>query len=314
MKFNPSYLLLSTLLIFVFFSYAQKEKEVSISNSNGKVYGTLTLPKGKKSDIPVALFIAGSGPTDRNGNNPFMKNNSLKMLSDSLVKLGVATLRYDKQGIGASASASKPEIELTVEDFILDVKLWIEFLRSNKKLGGITLIGHSEGSFFALAAAQDKPVKQVVSLAGAGRRIDEVILEQLGAQDENLAADAKIIFDSLKVSLLVNQVNPNLMSLFRKSIQPYIISWMKYDPAKLVSTLSCPVFVIQGDQDIQVQIQDARLLVGQNRHAQLHMIEGMNHIFKKVEGDRDANMMTYIDPNIPIMTELVDVFRSTVFK
>ncbi len=158
MKFDPRFLLLSYLLIIVFFSNAQKEKEVSISNSNGKVYGTLTLPKGKKSDIPVALIIAGSGPTDRDGNNPFMKNNSLKMLSDSLVKMGVATLRYDKQGIGASASASKPEMELTVEDFIQDVKLWIEFLQSNKKTGPITLIGHSEGSFFALAAAQDTPV------------------------------------------------------------------------------------------------------------------------------------------------------------
>lgn len=314
MKFDPRFLLLSYLLIIVFFSNAQKEKEVSISNSNGKVYGTLTLPKGKKSDIPVALIIAGSGPTDRDGNNPFMKNNSLKMLSDSLVKMGVATLRYDKQGIGASASASKPEMELTVEDFIQDVKLWIEFLRSNKKTGPITLIGHSEGSFFALAAAQDTPVEKVVSVAGAGRRIDKIILEQLGAQDEKLVADAKIIFDSLEVGLVVQDVSPNLQSLFRKSIQPYIISWMKYDPAKLVSTLTCPIFVIQGDKDIQVQIQDARLLVGQNKHVQLHVIEGMNHIFKKVEGDRDANMITYLDPNLPIMTEFVDVFRTTIIK
>ena len=296
-----------------FSSWSQKEKEVYITNSQGNVYGTLTLPKVKGKNIPVALIIAGSGPTDRDGNNVFMKNNSLKMLSDSLVQLGIATLRYDKQGVGQSKDASKPEIELTITDYINDAKLWITYLNNHKKLGDITIIGHSEGSFFALMVAKDIPVKQVISIAGAGRSIDNVIIEQLRAQDEDLATEATSIFDALRNDQPVTEVSANLQALFRESVQPYLKSWMKYDPADLVKELNCPVFVINGDKDIQVQIEDARLLVGQNKNAELHIIEGMNHIFKKVEGDRDANMMTYIDPNLPIMPELVGVLRE-IFK
>lgn len=307
---SPQQLLYMILFIHLSFStLGQKEKEVFITNPQGKVYGTLTLPNVKGKEIPVALIIAGSGPTDRNGNNPFMKNNSLKMMSDSLINMGIATLRYDKQGIGESSAATKPEIELTVEDFIADVKLWLQFLDNHKKLGKITIIGHSEGSLFALAAAQDYPVKRVISIAGAGRRIDKVIIEQLSAQDIKLADEASVIFDSLRRGIPVDNVSPNLQALFRKSIQPYIISWLKYNPADMVKTLNCPVYIIQGDKDIQVQIEDARLLVGQNKHAKLYVVDGMNHILKPVEGDRDANMMTYIDPKLPIIPAFVDVLK-----
>lgn len=307
---SPQQLLYMILFVHLSFStLGQKEKEVFITNPQGKVYGTLTIPKVKGKEIPVALIIAGSGPTDRNGNNPFMKNNSLKMMSDSLINMGIATLRYDKQGIGESSAATKPEIELTVEDFIADVKLWLQFLDNHKKLGEITIIGHSEGSLFALAAAQDYSVKRVISIAGAGRRIDKVIIEQLGAQDIKLADEASVIFDSLRRGIPVDNVSPNLQALFRKSIQPYIVSWLKYNPADLVSSLKCPVYIIQGDKDIQVQIEDARLLVGQNKHAKLYVVDGMNHILKPVEGDRDTNMMTYIDPKLPIVQAFVDVLK-----
>jgi len=313
MKSLPKLLLSVIFIQLIFSSLGQKEKEVFITNPQGNVFGTLTIPKVKGKKIPVALIIAGSGPTDRNGNNPFMKNNSLQMLSDSLVQLGIATLRYDKQGVGESEGASKPEIELTINDYVEDVKQWIRFLENHKKLGEVTLIGHSEGSFFALLAAQDVPVKQIISIAGAGRRIDDVIIEQLKAQNLQLAAEAVSIFDSLRNDLTVVNVSPNLQALFRESVQPYIMSWMKYDPAQLVKELSCPVFVIQGDKDIQVQIEDARLLVGQNKNATLLVIEGMNHIFKKVEGDRDANLMTYVKKDLPIMSELVTVLE-TIFN
>lgn len=309
MKLLQQLLFVVLFVHLTFSTLGQKEKEVFITNPQGKVYGTLTLPKTKNKEIPVALIIAGSGPTDRDGNNPFMRNNSLKMLSDSLVQLGIATLRYDKQGIGKSKDASKPEIELTVDDYINDVQHWIDFLNNHKKLGDITIIGHSEGSFIGLMAAKETPVKQIVSIAGAGRRIDIVILEQLRTQSEELANEASAIFESLILGNQVKNVSPNLQALFRESVQPYLISWLKHDPAVLVKELNCSVYVIQGDQDIQVQLEDARLLVGQNKHAKLVVIEGMNHILKKVKGDRDANMLTYIDPKLPIMVELMDVFR-----
>jgi alpha/beta superfamily hydrolase len=309
MKFSPLQLFSFLLILSSFSTFGQKEKEVFITNPQGKVYGTLTLPKTKSKEIPVALIIAGSGPTDRNGNNPFMKNNSLKMMSDSLVSMGIATLRYDKQGIGASSEASKTEEELTIYDFIDDVKRWINFLENHKKLGEITLIGHSEGSFFALMAAKEVSVKQVISIAGAGRRIDNVIIEQLQAQSEDFAEEAKTIFNALRNGEEVENISPNLQALFRKSIQPYLISWIKYNPSVVAKELNCAVLVIQGDKDIQVPVEDARLLVGQNKHVELYVIEGMNHILKKVEGNRDANMLTYIDSKLPIMVEFVEILR-----
>jgi alpha/beta superfamily hydrolase len=94
-------------------SYAQtpaavRETPILLQTASGSIEGTLTLPE-KNTPIPVALIIAGSGPTDRNGNNPTMHNGSLRMLADSLAKYGIASVRYDKRGVGASAAALKAE-------------------------------------------------------------------------------------------------------------------------------------------------------------------------------------------------------------
>lgn len=307
-------LLFSVLFIhFTFSSFGQKEKEVFITNAQGNVHGTLTLPNVKGKEIPVALIIVGSGPTDRDGNSTFMKFKNIQMMSDSLVQMGITTLRYDKQGIGESKDALNTGTNFSVQDYIEDVKLWINFLENHKKLGEITLIGHSEGSFFAIMAAKEIPVKQVISIAGAGRTIDKLIIEQLAAQDEALAEEATTIFDSLRQGHTVKKVSPTLQSLFHISVQPYLVSWMKYDPSEQIKGLTCPVHVIQGDKDIQVPLEDAHLLVGENKHVELYVIEGMNHIFKKVEGDREANLKTYSDPTLPIMSELVDVLE-IIFK
>ena len=300
----------SLLIILICFNLlGQKSKEVMVSNAYGDLYGTLTLPKTKSKKIPVALIIAGSGPTDRDGNNPYMRNNSLKMLSDSLVSMGVATLRYDKQGIAKSAEASTDEINLTIQNFANDAMLWIDFLSNQKKLSRISVIGHSEGACLALLVAKEKKIDFVISIAGAGRTIDKVMIEQLNAQDENLGNEAKLIFERIKSNSEIGDIDPNLQGLFRPSIIPFLYSWIQFDPSQMVSDLNIPVHVIQGNKDLQVSIEDAQLLKGENTHVSLHIIEGMNHIFKYVEGGRDENMLTYVSPTIPIISELIEVLR-----
>jgi uncharacterized protein len=294
-------------LVFFSFSYSQKTKEVSISNAQGKLYGTLTLPK-KVKNPPVAIFISGSGPTDRDGNNPMAKNNSLKFLSDELVANGVATLRYDKQGIGASKNATKSsESELVFDDFVEDLRLWIDFIQKQKGLGEITLIGHSEGSLIALLAAQTKPVKQVISIAGAGRPIQEILVEQVSAQDPKMGLETKEIVAQLAKGQKVDKVSRDLAPLFRESVQPYLISWMQIDPAKVVAGLKVPVIVIQGDKDIQVSVQDAVRLHAAAKNGTYHLIKGMNHILKYIPGDALENRMSYMNGSLSVMPELVQI-------
>ncbi|PIE57908.1 MAG: hypothetical protein CSA33_05435 [Desulfobulbus propionicus] len=88
--------------------------------------GSLLVPE-EGAGIPVALIIAGSGPTDRDGNNPGMKNNSLKLLANELLKNGIASLRYDKRAIGKSREAGLKEIDLRFEKHIEVTKGWIFF-------------------------------------------------------------------------------------------------------------------------------------------------------------------------------------------
>jgi uncharacterized protein len=290
-------------------AFGQKERTVAINNPQGKLEGTLTLPK-KVKQPPVAIFIAGSGPTDRDGNNPFAKNNSLKYLSDALVKEGIATLRYDKQGVGASAGASKAEKELVFENFVEDLILWIDFIDQEYDFSEITLIGHSEGSLIALLAAQKRGVKQVVSLAGAGRPIDVVLEEQLSAQDMKLGMESRSIMERLKRGEEVPEISRDLKTLFRESVRPFLVSWMALNPSEIAGELNVPVVVIQGDKDIQVSIEDAIKLYEGAKMGSYHLIPGMNHILKFIAGDITENRLSYMNGSLPIMFEVVEIIAA----
>jgi fermentation-respiration switch protein FrsA (DUF1100 family) len=153
-----------------------------------------------------------------------------------------------------------------------------------------------------------------VSIAGAGRPADKILKEQLDKQPQTVKDLSFPIIDSLVAGKTVSNVNPILFSLFRPSVQPYIISWFKYDPTVEIKKLSIPVLIIQGTNDIQVPVQDALLLSKANKHSQLVEIENMNHIFRIVEGDRNANIATYNDASLPIAHELTRSIVSFIRK
>ncbi|MCJ7811753.1 alpha/beta hydrolase, partial [bacterium] len=98
-----------------------------------------------------------------------------------------------------------------------------------------------------------------------------------------------------------------LNSLLRPSVQPYLISWFKYDPQKEIAKLEIPVLIIQGTTDIQVSVQDAEQLTSANQRAVKQIITGMNHIMKEAELDRVLNIQTYNQPDLPLKTELIKV-------
>ena len=280
-----------------------KELPVTLHTATGDLFGTLTVPV-QKTRMPVALIIAGSGPTDRNGNNPMMKNESLHKLAIALADSGIASLRYDKRAIAESKAAAKSEADLRFDDYVADARDWISLLRKDNRFSRIIVIGHSEGSLIGMVAAH-KNADAFVSIAGAGRPADKILKEQLDKQPQAVKDLSFPIIDSLVAGKTVRTVNPMLFSLFRPSVQPYLISWFKYDPAVEIRKLSIPVLVIQGTNDIQVSMEDAQLLAKAGK-APLVAIDHMNHIFRIVEGDRNANIATYNDPSLPIAGELSD--------
>lgn len=279
------------------------ETQVILHTATGDIFGSLIVP-ADFSKGPVALIIAGSGATDRNGNNPQMKNESLRMLAHALAGNRIASLRFDKRAIGESKSAAKNEKDLRFEDYINDVKGWISYLKEDKRFSKVIVIGHSEGSLIGMIGSQSQ-ADGFVSIAGAGKPADKLLKEQLASQPQQIKDLAFPILDSLALGLTVTNVNPLLYSLFRPSLQPYMISWFRYDPQVEIRKLSIPVLIIQGTNDLQIPVGDAEVMAKANTNGKLVLIDQMNHVLKTVGGDRKENIVAYSNPALPISSELV---------
>ncbi len=289
-----------------------KETNVTLKINIDQLYGTLTFPDVTKK-CPVALIIAGSGPTDRNGNNPMMKNNSLKMLAEALAKNGIASLRYDKRGIGESKASAPTESALVFENYTEDAKSWINFLKQDKRFSQLIVIGHSEGSLIGMIAGAK--ANKFVSIAGAGESADKLLKEQISSKSNKQIEDMTFpIIDSLKSGNKVNKVDPLLNSLFRPGIQPYLISWFKYDPQTEIKKIAVPVLIIQGNKDLQVNVADAESLSKASKNAELVIVDKMNHILKIIDGDNKANFESYNNESLPISEELTNKIVSFIKK
>lgn len=290
---------------------------VTLDTKEGIIRGKLVLP-GTEKACPVVLLIAGSGPTDMDGNSAIgnMKNNSLKFLAEGLAENGIASLRFDKRGIATSAAAGKEESLLRFEDYVADVKGWLDYLAGDKRFTGITVVGHSEGSLIGMLACQNQPkVKAFVSLAGAGRPAYEIIEKQTSSQPEMIRKEIASINESLKNGEQVKQVPIYLQSLYRSSVQPYLISWYKYDPRKIIASLKQPALIVQGTHDIQVAVEDAELLKKAKPTAELLLIDSMNHVLKDCDTmDQQKQIEVYTNPSLPVNRTLISSLSTFVNK
>lgn len=300
-------LFISTIL------FGQSNENIILNTITGEIAGTLSLPV-KNDSCSIVILISGSGPTDRDGNNPMMKNNSLKMLSEELNKAGIASLRFDKRGIAASKSAGINEADLRFDNYVDDVISWIELIKSKNKFSKIILAGHSEGSLIGMIASRNKYVSAFISIAGAGQPADLIIKDQLKSQPPQVLEMCAPILDELAKGNSVNDVPQMLYSLFRPSVQPYMISWIKHDPRIELKKLTIPVLLIQGKNDFQVSVDNAKMLNDAKPDAKLVLIEGMNHILKNSETDLVKNMQTYNMPELPLNTELVNEITKFVLS
>jgi len=285
---------------------AQQKQELEIKIQNGALKGELTT---SKEDRILVLMIAGSGPTDRDGNNPSMKNNSLKMLSDSLLLQGISTFRFDKRGVAQSQIKNLKEEEMNIDTMVEDVKKWIDLLssQSNRK---IIVLGHSEGSLIGmLASKNNEKVKGFISLAGPGSSADSIILQQIGSRMPALLPQTTSYLSILKKGQRIDSVDKMMYMLFRPSVQPYMISWINKNPCTEITKLSMPILILQGDQDLQVEVSDADKLAQCAPNSKKVILKDMNHVMKEVHSFME-NQTSYADPNKPLHSQLTKEIKS----
>ncbi|MDD1019733.1 lysophospholipase [Pseudomonas sp. TNT2022 ID1048] len=298
-------LLLSLSLFTGLVNAAVLQRPVSLDTGHGELYGSMLLPKSAQP-VPVVLIISGSGPTDRDGNNPDGgRNDSLKRLAWVLAKHNIASVRYDKRGVAASLAATPDERNLTLDAYVADAVAWGKQLKADPRLGQLIVLGHSEGALVASLAAPQLDAAGVISISGTARPVDQVLRQQLSYRlPPALMVRSNELLDSLKAGQVDNDVPPALQVIFRPSVQPYLITLFREDPAAAFARLKMPALIIQGSNDIQVSVDDARVLKAAKPDAQLTLIDGMNHVLRIVPNDLKRQLASYKDPQLPLAAEL----------
>ncbi|MCG1037144.1 alpha/beta hydrolase [Polaribacter sargassicola] len=285
-----------------------KTEEVTLHNNKIQLPGTLTFIEEKS---PLIIWVHGSGPVDRNGNQPAQNVNAnyVKQIRDAVNKENIAFFSFDKRTANKTNWAFSKNIKFT--DFGKDLDTVISHFKNDKRFTEITLIGHSQGSLVAMLAS--KNIDKYISLAGAGETIDKTIVKQVGKNNPTLGEAAQQQFDTLKAKGKIETVNPFLMSVFAKQNQPFLYSWMQINPTEKIKELTIPILIINGDKDLQVKVEDAKLLHAANPKSELVIIENMNHVLKNIEKDAD-NMASYFSADYPISEKLIETIIKFVKK
>ena len=284
---------------------SRADLSMSLRTRSGQISGSLALPSNGGEKVPVVLIIAGSGPTDRDGNGLGGRNDSLKMLALALADAGFASVRYDKRGVGASAGAAVREDALRLDSYVQDAAGWIDALAGDVRFSGVAVVGHSEGSLIGMLAVTGRPVRAFASIAGAAQGASSVLRQQLhGKLPPELAAHHETILSSLERGLVVSDVPAALAFLYRPSVQPYLMSWFNHVPAVEIAGLRMPCLILQGDTDLQVPVSEALTLHTAKPGAELQIVRGMNHVLKRVPADPALQIASYGDASLPIAPEL----------
>lgn len=255
-------------------------EDVVIPTSRGyTLAGTLTRPKGA-ANVPAVVTISGSGPQDRDSRISIVPNYApFRDIADTLGRRGIAVLRVDDRGVGASGGASSRD-NATSADFADDVASAVAYLRTRRDIDGtrIALAGHSEGGLIApLVAAKDPTVRAIALLAGPaynGRRILEF-------QNENAIKAATQLTETQRDSIR-RTVPKGLDSL--SAANTWMGFFMKTEPSAALRRVKQPTLVLQGDTDQQVTPEQAdsiaTILKGSgNTRVTLRHFPATNHLF-----------------------------------
>lgn len=293
-------MLLFGLISTLAFGQNTNYSETNLSVSNW-IDGSLIVPNSGSNQL--AIIIGGSGPTDRDGNQNFMKTNNLKKLAQQLAQNGIATFRYDKR-IVKQIKTNTVDPNIKFDDFVSDAMAVVKYFKTQKIFEQVYIIGHSQGSLIGMLAAQ-QDVDGFISLAGAGQSIDAVIIEQVEKTASMFTEDTKRAFGVLRSGQKTTDYPPALASIFDSSVQEFMMSWMKYDPAVAIKRLDIPILLINGTKDLQVSIAEAELLHDASEKSELKLIDNMNHVLFVISGDDQENAKSYNDHNGKISETLI---------
>lgn len=297
------------ILVVVELSVTQiTSEEILIKNGEIQLPGTLTY---NSKNSPLVIWVHGSGNIDRNGNQPgtIVKAAYIKQFREAINKAGIAFFSYDKRTANPKNKLNLLEKGVVFNDFILDAKTVISYLKNNYSFSEIIVIGHSQGSLTAMKALKD--ADKFISISGTGETIDKTIVKQISKQNVGFGKIAKAHFSELDSIGTITNVNPFLQSVFNKRNQPFLVSWMQLNPTEILKEIKIPILIINGDKDLQVQISDAETLHHSNPKSELVIIENMNHILKDIQKDED-NASSYSSPNFPVSKQLIKVIYNFV--
>lgn len=290
------------------------EEEVSFESNSVKLAGTLARPDSGTS-LPGLLLLPGSGQVDRNENHKRMRLNVLQDIAVYLANNGIASLRYDKRGVGASGG---DYWKTGFHNNVLDAKAALEFLRAQAGIQreNIFLLGHSEGALISTRMAGDGvDVAGVILLAGSAQSGEAVLKWQAKTIAKDLKGINKWLITLLRVDIEKSQQKQlfKIRSSAKDWYRTQLISklnakWMRefidYNPAEDLSKIKVPVLAITGSKDIQVNPDNLKIMEELVQSPfEYHVLEGVTHILRSQEGDADIS--TYrkqtkrpVDPRI----------------
>ncbi|SDR65743.1 alpha/beta hydrolase [Gramella sp. MAR_2010_147] len=305
------YILSTLLLLAVFGGFAQEEKfseeELKI---NELIEGTLTRPSNEEAQS-IVILIQASGPTDRNGNQSMAKNDGMKKIARELSLNGVASYRFDKRIFKMQELKMNLE-DLRFSDLIIDVQNILTYFKEKDEFENLIVAGHSQGSLIGIIAAKEH-ADAFISLAGAGQAIDQIIVEQFSKMAPELGESTRKKFAELKENGSTKNDNPMLASIFAPYVQPFIKSWVAYQPSEEIKKLDIPILILNGTFDIQTESKEAEMLHNATENSKLVLLENMNHIFRKVDSkDRLVNTKSYNEPGRPLHPDLIPVITEFI--
>ena len=291
-------------------------RDITAKGPEGDLAGTL-IPAAQGK--PLVLIIPGSGPTDRDGNNPMgVTAAPYRLLAEALAERGIGSIRIDKRGMFGSRAAVPNPNDVTIAAYAEDIRSWISAARSETGSECVWLLGHSEGGLVALKAAQDTDgVCGALLVASVGRPLGTILRQQ----SESNPANAPILPDAIKAiealeageRVSVEEMHPALQNLFNPAVQGFLIDLMANDPSKLAASLEVPTLIVAGGKDLQTPVADGEALAAAQPEAKLVVFDDMNHVLKSVEAEgRAANLATYSDSSLPIHPELVEAVADFV--
>jgi uncharacterized protein len=270
----------------------------------GNIDAVLTTPPDVEHP-PVALLIAGSGSTDRDGNGPQIKPATLKKLSEQLAARKIATLRYDKRGAGGwKPEFGRPE-DFRFKDYVDDAAALVGYLRSSGRFQRLVLVGHSEGGLVAILTARRVPVDRLVLLATAARRQGDLLKAQLERKQippDVLQPIMKAI-DTIMSGQIVDPPPPGLA--IAPSMQPGIASAFTEDPIDPLKLVERPTLIVGGGRDRQVARLDFVALSAAAPLAKTLWLPEMNHVLVDVANE-DDDLAAYNQPERALDTALID--------